>query len=81
MPLYSPAKKFDQELLVEVAALVEIAHRLNQKRGDDSLKKHVESMIQWYQELKYKIDNYDYTAKDKAYWRLEKLLTGGQPEG
>lgn len=69
--MYSPVKKQDQELLLEIAETIEVLVSVGTKESVDLAEKFGQN----YLDLEEKIKTHDYTREDQSYFATEKLLT------
>lgn len=73
MALVSPTKISDLEHLELLADILEIGFRGYLKNPKPEVKENLDFLAASYEELKAKIDTYDYTADDKKYWEMEEF--------
>ena len=68
--MFSQSKKLDKEILLEMAEIITILHRIASKESLDLL----EYMAEGYEKLEEKINTHDYSKEDEILERIDSLL-------
>ena len=68
--MFSPTKKADQELLLEITKMVEVLVSLKTTEALNI----AEGFAPLYQALETKIQTHDYTSEDEGLFKLEEII-------
>lgn len=68
--MFSPIKKLDQELLLEIVEMIEVLVQVGTTQAIDLAEKFGQN----YLDLEKKIKTYDYTREDQSYFATEKII-------
>lgn len=74
MAIASPTRTADLEHYAVMADIIETTHRLYLRDNNPEYLPFLTDFITYLEELKVKIDNYDYSEEDKRFWAHEAFL-------